>query len=522
MARNQFSGPATFFRDRRLPIKATPAGYSALIDYFDLRVPLPRTLFAIGDRHRTIQDQGWHILTPRHTPSPDIQSHLKFAIKYEGLDLAVLKRLFQATGPKPIEAMVKASPTGSYARRCWFLYEWLLSEELNLPDARTGRYVSVVDPNMQFALQGKGSPRHRVRNNLPGTRAFCPMVFCTQVLQEFMGLKLKQKTLEIIDDVPRDILARSSAFLLLKDSKASYAIEGEGPSHDRVQRWARAIGEAGQNDLDQDELVRLQKIVIGDSRFVDLGLRPGGGFVGEHDRNTGEPIPVHISAKADDLPELVQGLIEFEHSSGLELDPVVAAAVLAFGFVYIHPFEDGNGRLHRYLIHHVLSSRGFNPPGLVFPVSAVILEKIEEYRNVLEDYSARLMPAIEWKPTDKGNVQVLNDTADFYRYFDATPHAEFLYDCVRRTIERDLPEEALFLRRYDQFKARVQSLVDMPENTLNLLFRFLRQNQGKLSKRARSKEFSALTDEEVQSIESIYWENTENASPTPKRRAQDR
>ena len=506
MARNQFSGPVTFYRDRRLPVKATPAGYSALIDYFDLKVPLPRILFAIGDRHRNIQEQGWHIVTPRHAPSSDIQGHLKFAIKYEGLDLAVLMRLFQATGPKPIEEMVRAKPTGSYSRRIWFLYEWLLGEKLNLSDARTGRYVSVVDPKIQFALQGKGSPRHRVRNNLPGTPAFCPMVFSTQTLQEYMGLKLKQKALEIINDVPRDILARSSAFLLLKDSKASYAIEGEGPSHDRVQRWARAIGEAGQTELDQDELIRLQKIVIGDSRFVNLGLRTSGGFVGEHDRNTGEPIPVHICAKADDLPELVQGLIEFEHSAGKELDPVVAAAGLAFGFVYIHPFEDGNGRLHRYLIHHVLSYRGFNPPGLFFPVSAVILDRIEVYRKVLEDFSDRLMPIIEWKPTDKGNVQVLNDTADFYRYFDATPHAEFLYDCVRRTIEKDLPEEALFLRRFDQFKARVQSLVDMPENTLNLLFRFLRQNQGKLSKRARSKEFKGLSEKEVQNIESIFRE----------------
>ena len=119
MARNQFSGPVTFFRDKRFPVKATSAGYGALIDYFDLKVPLPRILFAIGDRDRNIKEQGWHIVTPRHSPSSDIQGHLKFAIKYEGLDLAVLTRLFQATGPKPIEEMVRAKPTGSYSRRIW-------------------------------------------------------------------------------------------------------------------------------------------------------------------------------------------------------------------------------------------------------------------------------------------------------------------------------------------------------------------------------------------------------------------
>jgi Fic family protein len=36
-------------------------------------------------------------------------------------------------------------------------------------------------------------------------------------------------------------------------------------------------------------------------------------------------------------------------------------------FVYIHPFDDGNGRLHRYLIHHVLSRTRFTPAGLVLP-----------------------------------------------------------------------------------------------------------------------------------------------------------
>ena len=90
-----------------------------------------------------------------------------------------------------------------------------------------------------------------------------------------------------------------------------------------------------------------------------------------------------------------------------------------------------------------------------------------------------------------GNVTVLNDTGDFYRFFDATPHAEFLYACVRKTIEEDLPNETNFLRNFDQFRARIENIVDMPEHTLNNLFGFLRQNGGQLSKRAREMNFSA-------------------------------
>ena len=200
----------------------------------------------------------------------------------------------------------------------------------------------------------------------------------------------------------------------------------------------------------------------------------------------------------------MDGLISFGNEHSQELDAVVASAMLAFGFVYIHPFEDGNGRLHRYLIHHALAQRGFNPPGIVFPVSAAILEQIDTYRSVLETHSAKALPLIAWHATDKNNVEVTNDTADLYRYFDATPHAEFLYECVEQTIEIDLPKEAEFLQNYARFNGGVQAIVDMPDRLVDLLFKFLEQNNGRLSGRARAKEFEALSDTEVQIIERQY------------------
>lgn len=504
MKRRHFSGPVTVFQERRLPERGAPAGYSALIDAYDLSVPLPRTLSAIGERHRVVEEGGWRILTPRHAPHPTLEGHLTFGLKYEGLDLAVLKRLFLAVGAREIEALVRAKPTGSYARRVWFLYEWLTGERLDLPDAQAGRYVPVVDPDQQWAVDGETSSRHRIKNNLPGTPEFCPLVFRTEALDRFIALNLSQRAQEIVADVPYDRLARAAAFLLLKDSKSSYAIEGERPPQDRIQRWGRAIGEAGRQALDLEELLRLQKVVISDARFVTLGLREEGGFVGAHDRESRMPLPNHISARPEDLTVLVNGMVAFDRGPAQELDPIIAAAVLAFGFVYVHPFQDGNGRIHRYLIHHVLAQRGFNPPGVVFPVSAAILEQIDEYRRILETYSARLLPLVDWRQTPEFNVRVLNDTGDFYQFFDATPHAEFLYACVRKTIEEDLPHETDFLRRYDKFREYVVAFIDMPDRVIDLLFRFLHQNDGHLSQRAREHEFEALTDAEAGRIEYIY------------------
>ncbi|MCY4040314.1 MAG: Fic family protein, partial [Gammaproteobacteria bacterium] len=340
----------------------------------------------------------------------------------------------------------------------------------------------------------------------PGTRNFCPMVFRTDALDAFQALELAAKAQETIDEVASDILSRTAAFLLLKDSKSSFAIENEKPPEERIQRWGRAIGEAGRNPTDFDELLRLQEIVIGDSRFVSLGLRTEGGFVGEHDRDTRMPVPDHISAKPEDLASLIDGLCEFEQGAALDLDPIVAAAILAFGFVYVHPFGDGNGRIHRYLVHHILAKRGFNPAGIVFPVSAAIQDRIDEYREVLESYSKRLLPCIQWTPTSEGNVSVENETADLYRFFDATPHAEFLYSCAKRTIEIDLPDETAFLTSFDRFSVGVDAMLEMSNVTKDLLFRFLHQNSGKLSKRAKSKEFASLGEDEIAAVEALYNE----------------
>ncbi len=501
---NRFSGQVTVFQERRLPLPATPAGYAALIGAYNLRVPLPRTLSATGQQHRILEEAGWHIYSPRHAPGASLEGHLTFALKYEGLDLTVLSRLFDAVSPNALAALVKAKPTGAYARRIWFLYEWLTGRQLDLPNADRGAYVPIVDPDQQYAAPAETSPRHRVKNNLPGTPAFCPLVFRTEALERFVAMDLHARAQDAVAAVPRDLLARTAAFLLLKDSKSSFAIEGEHPPQDRIQRWGRAIGQAGQQPIDPDELLRLQRIVIGDTRFVHLGLRTEGGFVGERDRDSRMPIPDHISAKPEDLSGLIDGMAAFDRQAAQQLDPVIAAAVLAFGFVYAHPFEDGNGRVHRYLIHHVLAQRGFNPAGVVFPVSAAILERIEDYRVVLEDYSQRLLPVVDWEPTDNGNVRVLNSTGDFYRFFDATAQAEFLYRCVQKTIEQDLPEEAGFLKRYDRFRSELNLLVDMPDRLSNLLFRFLHQNEGQISRRAREQEFAALTDDEAERIEAIY------------------
>ncbi|MGB0932156.1 MAG: Fic family protein, partial [Chitinophagales bacterium] len=432
---------------------------------------------------------------------------ITFALKYEGVDLGVFKTLFSELSKEEVELFISSQPTGKYSRIVWFLYEWLMEEELNLKDAKSGNFVDVLNPKLQYVGSVEICKRYRVRNNLPGVKDFCPLIRKTPYLEEGINQNYPQKTKTYFKNTHKEVLLRASVFLLLKDSKASYTIEGETPPHNRIQRWGRAIGEAGRIPLSEEELLRLQEMVMGSGRFVKLGWRKQGGFIGEHDRELGVPIPEHISAKWEDVSSLMSGLLAMNQKL-LEsnFDAVLAASIIAFGFVFIHPFVDGNGRIHRYLIHHVLARKGFYSQGFTFPISAAILENISTYAKVLRTYSYPRLDLIEWGIAADKNVEILNETTDLYRYFDATKMAEFLYACVKKTIEEIIPEEVEYLQKYDRFKRQIDSRLEMPDKMVALLVRFLSQAKGKLSKRARKKEFKGLEQEEISWIEDTFEE----------------
>ncbi len=498
--------PVTEFHGSVLPEPARPAGYSALIDCFDLQIPLPPHLAAIGVRRSPVSSDDWLLLTNRLTSPANLVGHLEFALKHEGLNLSVLNALFRVAPKHDLEKWIRAEPSGANTRRTWFIFEWLTGETLDVPPQTRLRAVPIIDRAKQFGLEGgKRSARHAVIDNLPGTREFCPLVRRTAKLDAFEARGFDRLAREVVGRTHPDVVARAAAFLLLSDSKSSFFIENERPSAKIAARWAQAIAAAGSRALTVEELERLQKIVIADARFVRLGFRQTGGFVGERDRRNHEPLPEHVSARWDDLDSLMRGLVAYSDRAKVnKVDAVTTAAALAFGFVYIHPFEHGNGRVHRWLFHHVLCAAGYNPPGVVFPISSTIYNRIDEYRRVLESYARPLLDFIDWRPTSDHNVEVLNQTADYYRYFDATSHAEFLYECVRQTVEHDLPDEVAYLEAYDAFARQVLQVVDMPNTMVDLLHRFLRQNAGAFSKRTRTKEFQLLTDDEAATIERAY------------------
>lgn len=498
---------ASVFNGLIVPEKGCIIGYAAMIHKWKLKMPYPTLISLVCDKNLKYKNENWQVFSSSYLPEDNLFKNIVFALKYEGINLLFFKKLFEVLPKSSIVELVKNDPTGQYSRRIWFLYEWLMNDLLEIENADIKiKYVNVLNDTLQYALVGGDkSPRHRIINNLPGTRDFCPLIRKTPKLEQYIACDLLAQNNRTLKGIHRDILLRTSAFLMLKDSKASFSIEGESPKSKRTARWAKAIGQAGAIDLSTEELLRLQQVVIENDRFVEMGFRTKGGFVGEHDRITGEPVPSHISARWQDVKQLTDGMLStYKLQMQSEIDPVISAAAIAFGFVFIHPFEDGNGRIHRYLIHHILAKKQFTQQGIIFPVSASILSHIDDYRKVLESYSLPLLDLIEWEETKNHNVEVMNETIDFYRYFDATRQAEFLYNCVDDTIRNIIPEEINYLIKYDEFKRYLDDEFEMPDTTVALLIKFLEQNNGKLSKRAREKEFAALSDDEIKEIERNY------------------
>src|SRR6266496_818493 len=128
---------------------------------------------------------------------------------------------------------------------------------LDVADGPTAAAIDLLDAEAYFTGRPRVSKRHRVRDNLLGTGRFCPIIRRTENLRRLIDLDLSAKAREIVGRGGGHPIARAASFLLLADSRASFEIEGERPPRNRLERWGRAVLQAGKNRLTLDEIIRL-------------------------------------------------------------------------------------------------------------------------------------------------------------------------------------------------------------------------------------------------------------------------
>lgn len=474
-------------------------GLHALVREMDLRVPLPavRSETVAGGRkshetHATVY--------PASYATKDIWENLRFAMRYEPIDLGVLAAFFDAVDRRQLEIWVRGESTGIFARRAWYLFELLTGQTLDLPEVPPTGYAPLLRSDVHITAKGIRVRRQKIVDNLLGNRDYCPLIRRTDNLAGWMQQDFRQKFDGVVGGVEPSLLERAVQYLYSKETQSSFAIEGETPSPDRARRFVQALRNAGSFDTSSKEAyVQLQKKIV-DARFALEDWRSVQNYVGSLAPDY-SPIVHFVCPKPADLQSLMDGWMRSLARIGTgEVNPICVATVAGFGLVYLHPFEDGNGRVHRFLIHHSLAKLGFTPPGVLFPVSAAMLRNKAPYDQALEYFSGRLQPFIDYKLDESGRMTVQGETAIFYRYPDLSFQSEYLYRVVADTIETDMRMELGFLERYDEAIAAVNRVVDMPGLRASLLVRLILQSHGRLSKSKRG-QFSELTDDEIAGIE---------------------
>ena len=455
-----------------------------------------------------------------YNPGPSLCDHLEFALKHEGVSLEVLAALFRAVEQGPFEdelcRHIQARPTGQNTRRLWFLYELLTKRQLPLEDVAQGNYVDLLNPQHYYTARPVNSRRHRVRDNLLGNVDFCPMVRRTPVLQEFEAKRLASEAAQIVASYDEDALRRAVDYLYTKETFSSFDIEREKPSQKRAARFVSLLRALPDTDsLNRAALVQMQNVIV-EERFGERGYRKEQNYVGE---SVGLRQRVHfVPPRPKVVPRLMRGLLSsMERMMDSQVEPIVHAAAISFGFVFIHPFEDGNGRIHRLLIHYILSRAGFTPRGLIFPISAVMLQRRDQYDACLESFSKPLMPLLDYELDKDGRLSVKGRTSGFYRYVDFTRMAEDLYRWTEETIRTEFRDELDYIVRYREAREKLDGLVELPDKARNRFVHFCLQNGGSLSASKRARYFSVLTDDEVRALEQVVQEYLmPRASPRPK------
>lgn len=471
-------------------------GYEFLRQALGLQLPPPPRRAEV----RAVTRVEWHgdvLAVPRHVApgpgetyeSPDacLVDHVVFALRYEGTRLDILHDALQRLS---CDAMVRAldgAPTGAWTRKACYLWEEFTAQRLPVDDRPATGYVGIFGEDRYFTNpRGPTSTRWRVRFNGLGSLRYCATVERTPEIQQLLAHKVMDRLNDAMARLGNELLRRTLDWAYLSETQGSFAIEGEEPGQTKAQTFAAVLRQAHQKrPLSEDYLCELQNEVLTNPllreyQFRDRQnwLRAGGGGSSSV---TYVPPPPGLAA------ELMAELMAFANAALPGLDPLIAAGVTSFGFVFIHPFMDGNGRLGRLLIHHALCLAGVLDNGFVLPISVAMHRNEQEYLSALTAFSApvRGFWSVVRVDGDQFDCQFLGSES-LYRYWDATPATAFTLRMASQAVERDLLEESRFISDFDRVYRAVSSEHDLRSNDLAVLVTLaLREGGLSAAKRKR-------------------------------------
>ena len=367
------------------------AGYTHLIDKYHLQVisnwHQSEVSNSAGSRTELANNFISQVYPASYWPGEELCNQLEFALKYDGVNLLILSSLFSTCKVDDILNYVSSKPNGKNRRRIWYLYELLTGKKLEIEDLKIGNYVDLLDPNVYYTGDITRIRRQRINDNHLGNVHFCATVRKTKLLEGYIAQDFPKMCRDLMGGYSKHLLLRALNYLYRKETKSSFEIEREIPSTSRLERFISLLHSAEQTDFFcKERLIDLQGRIV-DQRFKNYTYRNVQNYVGETVSWKNEHIR-YIAPKPTEIESLMDGMIASHlHMEASGINAVIHAAIVAYGFVYIYPFDDGNGRIHRFLIHNILARRKFSPPRIMFPVSAVMLKMMDMYDASLEAFS---------------------------------------------------------------------------------------------------------------------------------------
>jgi hypothetical protein len=479
-------------------------GYEHLIRRFSLDVrPLqtPATTSASVNRRVDAPNQ---MLFPKNVAIEDSPvGHLEFALRHEGVNLEVIDAVFEHISAEELVSALESAPNRATIRRACFLWEWLTGHTLSFTATLNAGYVDLFPPDIYVtATKPTSNQKFRVRNNALGNADFCPVVRRAAVagspsLAELM--EQAKRTLETLTDPV--LYERAVNYLYLSETRSSYAIERETPSSDKQERFVQLLRRVGETAAVSEEwLVSLQNAIVRDVYSQEASYRATQNWLEDGlGRVTFFPPP------PKDLRRAMSGWEAFVNDATRCEHSLVKTACAAFGFVYLHPFLDGNGRLHRFLIQHVLAPSSPLTGGALVPVSAVILKNIPEYQGVLNGFSRPVTQLWRYQRADVTPVVVHSPGGRAYRFIDATAEVGFLHRMIRRAVEDEIPKELAWLSGYDKAYQQLDAELDLPNKDLSALIRMIQANKGVLPENRR-KQYVHVPKQILDRIEQVVRE----------------
>jgi hypothetical protein len=477
----------------------TTAGYEFLRESLGLSAFAPRRPALVKPVTRVEKTPTFLAIPPHVAPtSREPLEHILFALKHEGVNLQILAEAMTHVQPAALVEELRGTPSGGYIHLACYLWETLTQNTLEDIPEIAGPSIELFDPRDYITGPAQRNARWRVVFNGLGSPRYCATVERTAAIQSAIDGNLLGRAKAFLEGLGKGVLDRTLAWAYLHETRDSFAIEQETPSEDKARAFMALLRQAhDKRPLTEDYLVALQTATVTNSHVQAAGFRAEQNWLGGAGR--GATAVTYIPPPPALVPVLMDELMHFANASAGKVDAIVAAAVISFGFVYIHPFMDGNGRLSRFLFHQALCQSDQLANGLVLPVSVAMKKHESEYLSVLQEYSrpARERWQVTWHDSDNYEFAFNGDPGhSIYRYWDATPCVEFGFQMAEQALDIELRQEIQFIARYDAIAAAINERFDLRGSDLSTLIVSCIDSNGVVSKRRRD-QFAARVPEAV-------------------------